>query len=172
MWCGVWSVVLGLTAGNFILVCRVGCGAKKSIIYFCTFLFLSIFTMIIKFTVTITSDSHCHIDEFDCTQWGSNIKPNSTSCSSSGDSIVLTQSQFCIPRALHCNEEATCPDALADELGCSMPIITHPPPITQHVLLGGSFQLLCVAMGVPLPTLVWRFNDGHVPRTCLVARLG
>ncbi|KAL6957329.1 Basement membrane-specific heparan sulfate proteoglycan core protein [Sarracenia purpurea var. burkii] len=89
------------------------------------------------------SGSSCRHDEFQCT----------------GN---VTQ---CVPKAFHCDGQNDCFDG-TDEVGCSKVFITQPPPPLAQLLEYDTFNITCVAVGVPMPEIVWRLNWGHVPDKC------
>lgn len=43
------------------------------------------------------------------------------------------------------------------------PIITVPPVAEIEVELGSNFTIICEAVGVPTPLIVWRLNWGNIP---------
>ena len=43
------------------------------------------------------------------------------------------------------------------------PIITLPPVAEIEVELGSTFTIICEAVGVPVPLIVWRLNWGNIP---------
>lgn len=47
-------------------------------------------------------------------------------------------------------------------------MITVPPVANIDVELGGTFTIVCEAMGVPTPLIVWRLNWGNIPTGKLV----
>ncbi|XP_052285983.1 basement membrane-specific heparan sulfate proteoglycan core protein-like isoform X3 [Dreissena polymorpha] len=96
-------------------------------------------------------DEPCGTDEFQCV---------------SGDQ--------CLPLAYQCDQEIDCLDR-SDEIGCTAPIITVPPVAEIEVELGGMFTIVCEAVGVPTPLIVWRLNWGNIPsgdRVTVVSEAG
>ena len=53
-------------------------------------------------------------------------------------------------------------------LSTAPPLITVPPVANIDVELGGTFTIVCEAMGVPTPLIVWRLNWGNIPAGKLV----
>lgn len=43
------------------------------------------------------------------------------------------------------------------------PVINLPPVSKIDVELGGSFTIICEAVGTPTPLIVWRLNWGNIP---------
>ncbi|KAL3861185.1 hypothetical protein ACJMK2_007245 [Sinanodonta woodiana] len=83
-------------------------------------------------------DEPCDPDEFQCV---------------SGDQ--------CIPLAYQCDKEIDCQDR-SDEIGCSAPVIIVPPVAEIEVEIGQTFTIICEAVGVPTPLIVWRLNWGNI----------
>ncbi|WAR15211.1 PGBM-like protein, partial [Mya arenaria] len=78
------------------------------------------------------------------------------------DEFQCVSGDQCIPLAYQCDQEIDCLDR-SDEIGCSPPIITLPPVAEIEVELGGTFTIICEAVGVPTPLIVWRLNWGNIP---------
>ncbi|XP_060586623.1 basement membrane-specific heparan sulfate proteoglycan core protein-like isoform X4 [Ruditapes philippinarum] len=78
------------------------------------------------------------------------------------DEFQCVSGNQCIPLAYQCDQEIDCLDR-SDEIGCSPPIITVPPVAEIEVELGGTFTIICEAVGVPTPLIVWRLNWGNIP---------
>ncbi|XP_062139242.1 basement membrane-specific heparan sulfate proteoglycan core protein isoform X21 [Drosophila sulfurigaster albostrigata] len=74
-------------------------------------------------------------------------------------------SGHCIPKSFQCDDLNDCRDG-SDEIGCMEPVPIRPPPPMQSLLEGQPLELTCTATGVPVPTIVWRLNWGHVPDKC------
>ncbi|KAM8721215.1 hypothetical protein ACLKA7_007133 [Drosophila subpalustris] len=74
-------------------------------------------------------------------------------------------SGHCIPKSFQCDDLNDCRDG-SDEFGCMEPVPIRPPPPMQSLLEGQALSLTCTATGVPVPTIVWRLNWGHVPDKC------
>ncbi|XP_067659130.1 basement membrane-specific heparan sulfate proteoglycan core protein-like isoform X2 [Haliotis asinina] len=68
----------------------------------------------------------------------------------------------CIPSSYQCDGEIDCQDR-SDEIGCAAPTIVKPPVPKVEVEVGGSFTIVCEAVGVPTPLIVWRLNWGNIP---------
>ena len=68
----------------------------------------------------------------------------------------------CVPGSYQCDGEIDCQDR-SDEIGCSPPSINLPPVAKIDVELGGSFTIICEAVGTPTPLIVWRLNWGNIP---------
>ncbi|XP_076086554.1 basement membrane-specific heparan sulfate proteoglycan core protein-like isoform X4 [Mytilus galloprovincialis] len=68
----------------------------------------------------------------------------------------------CVPGSYQCDGEIDCQDR-SDEIGCSPPVINLPPVSKIDVELGGSFTIICEAVGTPTPLIVWRLNWGNIP---------
>ncbi|XP_048238836.1 basement membrane-specific heparan sulfate proteoglycan core protein-like isoform X2 [Haliotis rufescens] len=68
----------------------------------------------------------------------------------------------CIPSSYQCDGEIDCQDR-SDEIGCAAPTIVKPPVPKVEVEVGGSFSIVCEAVGVPTPLIVWRLNWGNIP---------
>jgi hypothetical protein len=54
----------------------------------------------------------------------------------------------------------------SDEIGCSLPVVSKPPPPMVNLEAGSLFEITCTAVGVPTPEIVWRLNWGHIPPKC------
>ncbi|GAB1602266.1 basement membrane-specific heparan sulfate proteoglycan core protein-like isoform X6, partial [Argonauta hians] len=68
----------------------------------------------------------------------------------------------CIPSSYQCDGENDCLDR-SDEIGCSPPVIVSPPIKDIEVEIGGTFTIICKAVGVPVPLIIWRLNWGNIP---------
>ncbi|KAK6966048.1 basement membrane-specific heparan sulfate proteoglycan core protein, partial [Biomphalaria glabrata] len=68
----------------------------------------------------------------------------------------------CIPLGYQCDGETDCLDR-SDEVGCSKPTIITPPLPEITVEINGTFTIICEAIGVPTPLIVWRLNWGNIP---------
>lgn len=53
--------------------------------------------------------------------------------------------------------------SLLFSLRSAAPIITVPPVAEIEVELGSTFTIICEAVGVPTPLIVWRLNWGNIP---------
>ncbi|KRF94155.1 uncharacterized protein Dmoj_GI15893, isoform H [Drosophila mojavensis] len=71
----------------------------------------------------------------------------------------------CVPKSFHCDGINDCRDG-SDEFGCTDPKPLRKPPPMQSLLEGQSLNLTCTGTGVPVPTIIWRLNWGHVPDQC------
>ncbi|XP_030079865.1 basement membrane-specific heparan sulfate proteoglycan core protein isoform X26 [Drosophila hydei] len=71
----------------------------------------------------------------------------------------------CVPKSFHCDGINDCRDG-SDEFGCTEPKPLRKPPPMQSLLEGQSLNLTCTGTGVPIPTIIWRLNWGHVPDQC------
>ncbi|KAG7156955.1 Basement membrane-specific heparan sulfate proteoglycan core protein-like 4, partial [Homarus americanus] len=91
---------------------------------------------------TTSSDSHCRYNEFAC-----------------------HDRNQCVLKSFNCDGEVDCQDG-TDELGCGKPTILRPPPRNKMVQVYETFTLTCLAIGTPVPIVVWRLNWGHVPDRC------
>ncbi|XP_052832935.1 basement membrane-specific heparan sulfate proteoglycan core protein isoform X4 [Octopus bimaculoides] len=69
----------------------------------------------------------------------------------------------CIPSSYQCDGENDCLDR-SDEIGCSSPVIVSPPIKDIEVEIGGTFTIVCKAVGVPVPLIIWRLNWGNIPK--------
>uniref|UniRef100_A0A0B7ATX1 Basement membrane-specific heparan sulfate proteoglycan core protein n=1 Tax=Arion vulgaris TaxID=1028688 RepID=A0A0B7ATX1_9EUPU len=68
----------------------------------------------------------------------------------------------CIPFAYQCDSQLDCNDR-SDEIGCIPPTIVVPPAPEITVEVNGTFTIICEAVGVPTPLIVWRLNWGNIP---------
>ncbi|XP_037931811.1 basement membrane-specific heparan sulfate proteoglycan core protein [Teleopsis dalmanni] len=75
------------------------------------------------------------------------------------------RSGHCIPKSFQCDDTNDCVDG-SDEIGCMVPVPIRPPPPRINLQVGNPLNLTCVATGVPVPTIIWRLNWGHVPEKC------
>ncbi|EDW00229.1 GH12750 [Drosophila grimshawi] len=80
-------------------------------------------------------------------------------------------SGHCIPKSFQCDKLNDCRDG-SDEFGCISPNPIRPPPPLETLMEGQSLNLTCTATGVPVPTIVWRLNWGHVPDKCISKSAG
>ncbi|BFZ23346.1 hypothetical protein BsWGS_26385 [Bradybaena similaris] len=78
------------------------------------------------------------------------------------DEFVCRSNSQCIPMAYQCDGELDCQDR-SDEIGCSPPSIVVPPVPEITVEVNGTFTIVCKAVGVPTPLIVWRLNWGNIP---------
>lgn len=46
-------------------------------------------------------------------------------------------------------------------------MISSPPPPRETLSVGATFQITCIAVGVPTPLISWRLNWGHIPSNCV-----
>ncbi|XP_064610527.1 LOW QUALITY PROTEIN: basement membrane-specific heparan sulfate proteoglycan core protein-like [Liolophura sinensis] len=79
------------------------------------------------------------------------------------DEYQCVSGNQCVPASYQCDGEIDCVDR-SDEIGCAGPTITVPPPPNVEVEIGGSFTIVCEAVGVPTPLIVWRLNWGNIPQ--------
>ncbi|XP_061163155.1 basement membrane-specific heparan sulfate proteoglycan core protein-like [Saccostrea echinata] len=73
-----------------------------------------------------------------------------------------TSGDQCVPASYQCDGEIDCQDR-SDEIGCAAPTINVAPPPNIEVEVGGYFTIICEAVGVPTPLIVWRLNWGNIP---------
>ncbi|KAH9488652.1 Basement membrane-specific heparan sulfate proteoglycan core protein, partial [Bulinus truncatus] len=94
-------------------------------------------------------------DELDCADQepGSPCKAYEFQCASGSQ---------CIPFGYQCDGENDCFDR-SDEIGCTKPVIKTPPLPEITVEINGTFTIICEAIGVPTPLIVWRLNWGNIP---------
>ncbi|CAL1546871.1 unnamed protein product [Lymnaea stagnalis] len=78
------------------------------------------------------------------------------------DEFQCRDSEQCIPFSYQCDGEIDCQDR-SDEIGCTQPTIVTPPQPEITVEVNGTFTIICEAVGVPTPLIVWRLNWGNIP---------
>nr|XP_045613717.1 basement membrane-specific heparan sulfate proteoglycan core protein-like isoform X12 [Procambarus clarkii] len=112
------------------------------------------------------SDDDCGdgSDETDCA-----TNPPGSACRY--NEFTCKNGNQCIPKSFHCDGDVDCQDG-TDEVGCSRPRIVIPPPRNKLVQVSETFTLTCTADGIPIPTVIWRLNWGHVPAKCKMTSVG
>ncbi|RUS87348.1 hypothetical protein EGW08_004890, partial [Elysia chlorotica] len=79
------------------------------------------------------------------------------------DEFQCASGNQCVPSSYQCDEENDCFDR-SDERGCIKPAIITPPAKEIIVEINGTFSIVCEAVGVPTPLIVWRLNWGNIPQ--------